>query len=260
MRKTINLTQDQVIQGFRDKHGNRYDYSLVEYIGQQTEVKIICPIHGVFMQKPYNHQMGNGCVKCGLIQGGKLRQYNQDKVIVSFKQAHGNKYDYSKVIYTGDRNKVVITCPIHGDFLQEPRHHKNGVGCHECALIVQAAATKKYFIEHAQEKLCTCYIIRCYNDQEEFYKIGVTSRRIQTRFSAKREMPYDYEIIKQYQGSARFAADKEEELHKIHKVKGLQYKPKIIFCGSNTECFIKLWTVENIDGSLEEYMKLKEQL
>ena len=38
----IKLTQEQIINQFREKHGNKYDYSLVEYINSRTKVKIKC--------------------------------------------------------------------------------------------------------------------------------------------------------------------------------------------------------------------------
>jgi len=46
---------------------------------------------------------------------------------------HDNKYDYNKVEYINNRKKVVIICPIHGEFLQAPRHHLRGSGCPQCA-------------------------------------------------------------------------------------------------------------------------------
>lgn len=47
---------------------------------------------------------------------------------------HGNAYDYSKTIYRHPKVKVIITCPIHGDFLQRPYCHLKGSGCNLCAL------------------------------------------------------------------------------------------------------------------------------
>lgn len=45
-------------------HGDKYDYSKVEYEHNARKVSIICPIHGVFRQSPNNHLQGNGCPKC----------------------------------------------------------------------------------------------------------------------------------------------------------------------------------------------------
>ena len=46
-------------------HGDKYDYSAFEYRGSKEEGNIICPIHGIFPQKPCHHLQGSGCPKCG---------------------------------------------------------------------------------------------------------------------------------------------------------------------------------------------------
>lgn len=56
-----------------------------------------------------------------------------DKVINQFKNNNKNNYDYSKVIYVNDNTKVIITCPIHGDFEQTPSNHKKGQKCPKCS-------------------------------------------------------------------------------------------------------------------------------
>lgn len=45
-------------------HGNRYDYSLVDYKQNKIKIKIICFIHGAFEQKPNAHLNNQGCPKC----------------------------------------------------------------------------------------------------------------------------------------------------------------------------------------------------
>lgn len=66
MRK---LTKEQVIEGFKTIHGDRYDYSNFNYINSKTKGVIICPIHGEFEQRPYNHGKGEGCPDCGKLVG-----------------------------------------------------------------------------------------------------------------------------------------------------------------------------------------------
>lgn len=56
-------------------------------------------------------------------------QYIADAVAV-----HGNKYDYSKVEYRGNRAKVIIICPTHGEFAQNAKSHLRGHGCPKCHL------------------------------------------------------------------------------------------------------------------------------
>ena len=109
------------------KHGNKFDYSKVEYINANKKVCIICPIHGEFWQKPSNHLSGNGCPKCN-----KYKKIDKNTFIERAKKVHGNKYDYSKVNYVGNKVKVCIICPIHGEFWQRPNDHLNGHGCYKC--------------------------------------------------------------------------------------------------------------------------------
>ena len=109
-------------------HGDKYNYNLVDYINSKTKVKIICPIHGEFEQRPNDHLSGYGCSKCG----GKFK-LNTNTFIEKCISIHGNKYDYSKVNYINSKTKVKIICPIHGEFEQTPNNHCNSKqGCVIC--------------------------------------------------------------------------------------------------------------------------------
>lgn len=101
-------------------HGNKYDYSKVNYVNTKEKVCIICPTHGEFWQRPNGHLNGLGCDKCG-----KTYSYTTEEFIEKAKQIHGNKYDYSKVKYINAQTKVCIICPIHGEFWQTPYKHLN---------------------------------------------------------------------------------------------------------------------------------------
>ncbi|MBP6740820.1 MAG: hypothetical protein KA146_12560, partial [Leptospiraceae bacterium] len=121
------LTQEEVIRDFKETHGDRFDYSKVNYVNAKTYVTIVCKVHGDFLQLPDSHKRGTGCPKC-LNQG-----LTQDDVINAFKARHGNRYNYSKVHYLDHNTKVKIICPDHGEFLQTPTSHKAGTGCPRCA-------------------------------------------------------------------------------------------------------------------------------
>ena len=111
------LTQDEFIERCRKIHRNKYDYSKTIYKHQQGKIIIICPIHGEFEQKSYNHLIGRGCSNCV----GKNK--NDKDIIEQFKKIHGDKYDYSKVHYTGIKNKLLIICNEHGEFKQLYNEH-----------------------------------------------------------------------------------------------------------------------------------------
>ena len=116
-----------IINDFKKIHGDRYNYSLVEYKNTKTKVKIICKIHGEFTQSPNGHKAGRGCPKCS----GKHR-YSKEEILDEFKKVHGNKYDYSLVDYKNTKEKIKIICKKHGTFEQSPLMHKNGRGCSKC--------------------------------------------------------------------------------------------------------------------------------
>lgn len=117
----------------RQVHGNKYDYSMVEYVNALTKVEIICPIHGVFKMRPNDHLNGYGCPKCGYESFGKSLRLGKDEFIRRAKKIHGNKYDYSKVEYVNNNTKVCIVCSEHGEFWQTPVHHLSGQGCPKCS-------------------------------------------------------------------------------------------------------------------------------
>jgi hypothetical protein len=109
-------------------HGDEYDYSLVNYINFNTNIKIICPTHGEFEQTPNNHLKGSRCEKCTFLN----RRVGNKCFIEKAKLIHGEIYDYSKIKYITSHVKITIICPKHGEFIQTPHNHLKGVGCPIC--------------------------------------------------------------------------------------------------------------------------------
>ena len=126
------LTKDEWISRARIVHGDKYDYSKTEYVNWKTKVCIICPIHGEFWQIANSHLQGFGCKKCSNLLKSEKMTFGKDEFINKAKKKHGNKYDYSKVIYESYWKRVCIICPIHGEFWQTPRSHLYGRGCPIC--------------------------------------------------------------------------------------------------------------------------------
>ena len=112
-------------------HGDKYDYSKVEYVNRQKKVCIICPKHGEFYQSPESHVQGHGCIRCGNSQ--EKKHLTNNEFIKRAKEIHGNKYDYSKVKYKNSTEKICIICSNHGEFWQRPSEHLKGSGCYTCA-------------------------------------------------------------------------------------------------------------------------------
>jgi cytochrome c2 len=126
-------------------HGNKYDYSKVDYIGTHTKVIITCNEHKDFEQTPNSHLSGSGCNECGI----NKKKYTTEYFIQKSIEIHGNKYDYSKVDYKQNNLKITIICNKHSEFLQTPASHLNGCGCPICGGGVQS--NTNIFIEKANK-------------------------------------------------------------------------------------------------------------
>jgi hypothetical protein len=230
IKSCLNKTQ-YFINKAKEVHNNKYDYSKSIYKKATLKVKIICPIHGEFYQMPCYHLKGCDCPKCGFIKASETRTITNNEFISRCKEIHKNKYDYSFTNYKHSRIKIMITCPEHGNFLQTPDAHLQGQGCMKC---IRNDFSRTGFIKKSKNRDCTCYIIKCFNDEEIFYKIGITSLNTKKRFNGNRNLPYNYEVLYEIIGTAETIYNLENYLHKLYK--NFKYKPKISFIGQS-ECF-----------------------
>ena len=141
MKRPMSL--ETWISRCNEKHNFKYDYSLMkEYKRGKDKATIICHEkdkfgneHGVFHTRCENHLYeGNGCPKCANVaRMDSVRMTLGEFVRKSFEMHYG-KYSYEKTkqFQSGHEDKVIITCPIHGDFIQTPHAHLRGQGCPYC--------------------------------------------------------------------------------------------------------------------------------
>jgi hypothetical protein len=142
IRGMKKLTTEDIVNRFKKVHGERYDYRKVVYTGCNEKVNIICPEHGMFKQLVGNHSKGHGCKQCYY----ERKTLSKEEFIERAKKVHGERYDYSKVIYTGYDEKVNIICPEHGMFKQTVANHLSGQGCPLCGIQrTKKAKTKQVY-------------------------------------------------------------------------------------------------------------------
>lgn len=153
-----SLLQKEVIDRFKEKHGDKYDYSRVVYEKMCKPVVIglheIDPLtgteYGWFEQTPIHHL--ESCTH----PKKRGRGYSQEDMLNMFYRAHGDEYDYSESVYNGMQTKVKIIChktdifgKEHGAFYQTPNKHvRYKQGCPLCA------GKKKdtdYFVEELKQ-------------------------------------------------------------------------------------------------------------
>jgi very-short-patch-repair endonuclease len=127
--KKVNLLDKETIIN-RLMNIYDYDYSECDIKGTRNNAiisNVKCPIHGYFTKRLSNHlRLKQGCNLCGTNKSNITDFINKSNII------HQNKYDYNDSVYINDRTKIIIKCPVHGDFLQNPTKHLSGQGCPTC--------------------------------------------------------------------------------------------------------------------------------
>jgi hypothetical protein len=224
------LTLEQLIERSNKIHGDKYDYSLVEYKNNRTKVKIICPIHGVFEQDFDHHFKGHGCLKCSNNNPFTIQQF-----IERAKQVHGDKYDYSLVEYINHHIKVKIICKKHGIFEQVPLAHLNNEGCPKCRRSKGEEKVEKFLLENNIN-----YIPQ--------YKFNDCRH--------KRSLPFDfylpdYNTCIEYQGEQHYHEYKK--MGGIEKLKQIQYNDNIkkTYCKNNNIKLLEICYKEDVKERLE---------
>lgn len=140
VQKKRSKSTEQFIIDAKKIHGERYDYSKVDYVNNKSKVCIICPEHGEFWQAPGEHLKGHKCNKCAIkykknpvFIKKKGLKYSTEEFIEMAQKKHNDTYDYSDTIYNGMQKKVLIKCKKHGYFEQVACDHLKGRGCPICS-------------------------------------------------------------------------------------------------------------------------------
>lgn len=211
------ITNEVFINKAVKKHGNKYDYSLVNYINANTKVKIICKKHGIFEQQPNNHINGQGCIGCMSDNIIKARKFTKKQWIEKFKKVHGDRYDYSLVKIkngSGSKFKIIIICSKHGEFLQTPNAHFNmSNGCPYCNISKGEDEIEKYLIKNDIEYIREYKFDKCFNPK------------------TNKKLPFDffipkYNMLIEYHGEQHYKKTGHFE-QRAGGLEGLQYRDKI---------------------------------
>lgn len=212
---------------FNKQHNYKYDYSKSVYTGVDNPIIIICPEHGEFEQTPYRHRKSKtGCPECLKNETSNRIRSNITDFIIKSRSIHKDKYSYENTIYKGSKNKVIITCPIHGDFNQTPNDHLQGCGCPQCA---KENICKKYFMKET-----TLYYV--YIEKVNLYKIGITINKDPLkRFSKEKQLGIKLLYSKVFP-TGKDAYIEEQRILKLHKENRYNGKP-FFSKGGESECF-----------------------
>jgi hypothetical protein len=213
---------------FKEVWGDRYDYSKFQYTGARVKSTIICKKHGEFIQDANMHLSGRcGCDKCANNDTSIRVRSNTEEFIEKAFLKYEDKYSFDKTVYETATSNVIITCKKHGDFEQTPNRFLNGQICTKCTY---KETTSNYHQLKKRRNNSIFYIIECYNENERFIKFGVTSRSIKIRFRDSYDMPYTYNILREFRYANTEATD-AIETYLLKFTKTMIYNPKIPFSG-----------------------------
>lgn len=166
-KENKKLTTEEFIEKAKQVHGDKYDYSKVNYVRSTEKICINCPKHGEFWQIPSSHLMGVKCPQCAIEIRANKRSLTLNEFIEKARKIHGDKYDYSKSIYENGKSNVCIICPVHGEFYQRAEGHLYGKGCSKCSGTKKL--NNKEFIEKAR---------KVHSDKYDYSKVEYKGNKI----------------------------------------------------------------------------------
>jgi hypothetical protein len=134
-----------------DVHGDKYDYSKVIDAPWHEKVIISCVEHGDFEQSKSEHLQGKGCRECSFKVVGEKGRLSHDEFIAKANELHDFKYSYAKTKYLIGVEKVIITCPEHGDFEQQAQVHLQGHGCYDCRVFKPVSANEQAMFDFIKQ-------------------------------------------------------------------------------------------------------------
>lgn len=251
----INPTEFFINQA-KEVHGDKYDYSYVDYKNSSTKVKIICKDHGVFEQTPHGHLLGKKCSKCRHDKLAQLLIGSKEKLQYKSNIVHNNEYEIIGEYIKADIKIKIKHLKCSRIIEQTPASHIQGNSCPFCSYSSgwsysnweKTAKNSKSFDSYK------VYVIYCFNkdNNESFIKVGRTFNKIENRLRKNtKKFPYDFKIIKEIIfKNAIDCCEYEREL--LNKFAINSYEPLKHFNGKY-ECFDS-----NILVNIEDYLKEKE--
>lgn len=234
--------------------GDITDFSKVCEISAKDNVNLRCTVHDHNFNINVSARLaGQKCPKCAEENYSLIRTKTIEQYIIEARIVHGDSCDYTDTVYKGSNSKVTIKCNKHNTYFStNPENHLKGGKCRKCLSENISKAlkgregtcgyTRTGYINQANGREARVYLIKCFDENEEFYKIGKTFLEMSIRFK-KSNLCYDYKEVYFIYGEAGYVYDLEIELQK--KYKDYKYRPQKWFAGY-TECFTTKLPIEEI--------------
>jgi hypothetical protein len=222
----------------RQIHGDKYNYSKVNFLNSDSDVIIICNKHGEFKQRPANHLTNEaGCLECSKLKASIKRKLGKKEILKRANKIHNCKYDYVIAEDATVHDNLILICPKHGE--QKPQkisnHIHNNYGCYKCA----KENSTKYAQTHSNiNKDLDVYLYHMkLIDKNDFvfYKIGLSinpKKRLKSFCNLKSK-----EILETKKGKLKDLYPLEQKYHSILKDFNVLYEPPELIGNGSTECY-----------------------
>lgn len=165
---SIEITEDEFVLRAKAKFGDKFDLTNVAFRGMKAPINVSCPEHGpVNLTAERFLDSAHGCIKCSNLSSGykagaaKLRSIQN--VLKKFNKVHGDKYDYSAVVYVKGSVPITVICKTHGPFEVTPNAHIAGVGCALCSLEARRFSWK-HLEDILKSKICPVSLVDVSDD------------------------------------------------------------------------------------------------
>jgi very-short-patch-repair endonuclease len=182
---------DEIKAKFNETHGTMYTYDWDNYIHVFEKIKIICPNHGEFHQRPIDHYNGQKCRQCAV----HPKEFTE--VLKTFRAVWGDLYEYDESTYAGSDIHMTMICSIHGPFKKTPEAHKSNSGpsgCQACSR-EQTDSQGVRYVSKLLTLMSITYIREEYFDDLRSVKDGL----LYFDFCI-----YQYRLFKEYDGIQHF--------------------------------------------------------
>ncbi len=143
-------TLKEFIKEAKKIHGDKYDYSKVDYKNGRVPLIIICKKHGEFKQSWNHHRISNGCPECykEYRRSNPVGKYGHDTFLIKANKKHNNQYEYLSE-YIGAHTKIKVRCKkCDGIFYPTPGNHLFGTGCPRCKQSKAEKIIERFLIEN----------------------------------------------------------------------------------------------------------------
>jgi len=223
-----NYQESTFLALVRTKHTNKYTYNLPDNLSSTSTIEVICPRHGAFNQRASSHMEGVGCEVCAF----ESHSSTYLEFVGKANKVHRTKYTYNNLVFTLLGSRVTVTCKEHGDFITNKSNHLQGHGCPKC-----------YVPGYDKRKPGTLYYLKVTTPEQVLYKIGITNRTVDERFTAKDlksiEILYSYTFL---DGSNAYSLEQDV----LREFKHVKYTGDNVLLNGNTELFTEdIFTVHS---------------